>query len=171
MNMETVINVKVAGLGGQGVIRASDILAEAAFRSGMDVKKSELHGMSQRGGSVSSDVRFGQKVWSPMIPAGEADFLVVVSPDQVENNLLSLKCDGVLIRPEMIDESRLMNKKGLNVALLGVLSVYLTIAEDTWLETIRASFPETFYAANQQAFRLGRDAAKAIGAQKNQLPN
>jgi len=156
MLMDTIINVKFAGLGGQGVIRASDILAEAAFRFGADVKKSELHGMSQRGGSVSSDVRFGLQVWSPMIPAGDADYLVVVSPDQVDNNLPSLKADGELIHPEMIDESKLINKKALNVALLGTLSAYLPIPEETWLETIRESFPKSFYAANEQAFRLGR---------------
>jgi indolepyruvate ferredoxin oxidoreductase, beta subunit len=160
MAMDRVINIKFAGLGGQGVIRASDILAEAAFHLGADVKKSELHGMSQRGGSVSSDVRFGPKVWSPMIPAGDTDYLVVVSPDQVDNNLPSLKTNGVLIRPEMIDESKLMDKKALNVALLGVLSAHLSIPEDTWLGTIRESFPESFYAANEQAFRLGRSMKK-----------
>ena len=154
--MDTVTNIKFAGLGGQGVIRASDILAEAAFRFGTDVKKSELHGMSQRGGSVSSDVRFGPKVWSPMIPVGDADFLVVVSPDQVENNLTSLKAEGVLIRSEMIDEKQLQNKKSLNVALLGVISLYLPIPEKTWLEIIRESFPEALYRANKQAFCFGR---------------
>ena len=71
-----VTNVVVAGLGGQGVLTASDILAEAAFAAGYDVKKSELHGMSQRGGSVTSDVRFGEAVLSPMVSAGEADFLL-----------------------------------------------------------------------------------------------
>jgi indolepyruvate ferredoxin oxidoreductase, beta subunit len=160
MAMDTVINIRFAGLGGQGVIRASDILAEVAFRFGVDVKKSELHGMSQRGGSVSSDVRFGPKVWSPMIPAGAADYLVVVSPDQVDNNLPALKAGGVLIRTEMIDESKLMDKKALNVALLGILSAHLSIPEDIWLGTIRESFPESFYAANEQAFRLGRSVTK-----------
>ena len=63
-------NVLFAGIGGQGIIKASDMLTEAAFRMNYDVKKSELHGMSQRGGSVSSDVRFGDKVYSPMIPEG-----------------------------------------------------------------------------------------------------
>ena len=67
-----VVNVVVAGLGGQGVVKASDILADAAFRTGLDVKKSEIHGMSQRGGSVASDVRFGPRVHSPMIPYGQA---------------------------------------------------------------------------------------------------
>ncbi len=160
MSIEPVINIKFAGLGGQGVIRASDILAEAAFRFGADVKKSELHGMSQRGGSVSSDVRFGPRVWSPMIPAGEADYLVVVSPDQVDNNLPSLKSEGVLIRPEMIDERQLTDKKALNVALLGMLSAHLTIPEEIWLRTIRESFAESFYAANEQAFRLGRSVTE-----------
>ncbi len=154
--MDTVINVKIAGLGGQGVVTASDILAEVAFRFGADVKKSELHGMSQRGGSVSSDVRFGPRVWSPMIPAGEADYLVIVSPDQVDNNLPSLKPGGVLIRPEMISPDQLTNKKSLNVALLGILSTYLPIPQETWLSTIRAGFSETLYSANEQAFQLGR---------------
>ena len=72
-----ITNVVFAGLGGQGVLKASDILAEAAFEAGLAVKKSELHGMSQRGGSVKSDVRFGQEVLSPMVPPGEADYLVV----------------------------------------------------------------------------------------------
>jgi indolepyruvate ferredoxin oxidoreductase beta subunit len=156
--MDKILNVKVAGLGGQGVIRASDILAEAAFRAGLAVKKSELHGMSQRGGSVSSDVRFGKEVWSPMIPAGESDFLVVVSPDQVDNNLPALKQDGLLIRPELIDENALMNKKSLNVALLGALSVHLEIPETIWLETIREAFKPELYEANEKAFQIGRNA-------------
>ena len=61
-------NVVVAGIGGQGVLTASDILADVALRAGFDVKKSEIKGMSQRGGSVSSEVRFGQLVLSPMEP-------------------------------------------------------------------------------------------------------
>jgi indolepyruvate ferredoxin oxidoreductase beta subunit len=159
--MEKTINVKFAGLGGQGVIRASDILAEAAFRAGKDVKKSELHGMSQRGGSVSSDVRFGGQVWSPMIPEGEADYLVVISPDQVDNNLPALKKGGVLIRPEMIDEGALPNKKSLNVALLGALSKMLPLPEAVWLDALRDSFKPEFFPANEQAFHLGRSAKPA----------
>ena len=72
--MSKVTNVVVAGLGGQGVLKASDIVADAAFRAGLDVKKSELHGMSQRGGSVSSDVRFGGEVLQPHGPFGGGGF-------------------------------------------------------------------------------------------------
>jgi indolepyruvate ferredoxin oxidoreductase, beta subunit len=78
-----VVNIVIAGLGGQGVLKASDIIAEAALHAGFDVKKSEVHGMSQRGGSVTSDVRFGVEVFSPMVPPGEADFLLVLSPGEV----------------------------------------------------------------------------------------
>src|SRR5512142_2938927 len=97
-----VVNVVIAGLGGQGVIKASDILADAACRAGHDVKKAEVHGMSQRGGSVSSDVRFGPKVHSPMVPFGEADFLVVLAPDQVEVTRPVLRPSGVLIAPDLV---------------------------------------------------------------------
>ena len=90
-----VVNVVVAGLGGQGVLKASDILASVAFRAGLDVKKSEIHGMSQRGGSVSSDVRFGPRVFSPMVPEGEADFLVVIASDQIPVNEAALRQGGV----------------------------------------------------------------------------
>lgn len=91
-----------------------------------------------------------------MIPAGEADYLVIVSPDQVDNNLPALKPGGVLIRPEMVDQNQLANKKSLNVALLGILSTYLPIPQETWLGTIRAGFTESLYSANEQAFHLGR---------------
>ena len=86
MSSRQVTNVVIAGLGGQGVLKASDIVAEAAFRAGLDVKKSEVHGMSQRGGSVASDVRFGGTVLSPMVPPGEADYLVLLDADQLETN-------------------------------------------------------------------------------------
>jgi indolepyruvate ferredoxin oxidoreductase, beta subunit len=153
--MSEVTNVVIAGLGGQGVLKASDILAEAVFNSGYDIKKSELHGMSQRGGSVTSDVRFGDDVRSPMVPRGEADFLVALSIDQVEVNRLCLKEGGVLITPEQIDEKQLANRRSLNVALLGRLSTMLEISEEKWLEAVCANLPEKLHDANRQAFALG----------------
>lgn len=74
--MSNATNVTLVGVGGQGILLTSDILARAAANSGFDVKKSEIHGMSQRGGSVSSQVRFGDAVFSPIIPDGESDVLV-----------------------------------------------------------------------------------------------
>jgi len=69
-------NVLIVGVGGQGVILASAILSQAAMEAGHDTKQSEIHGMSQRGGVVSSHVRFGEKVWSPMVPEGEAHVIL-----------------------------------------------------------------------------------------------
>lgn len=71
-----VTNVLIVGVGGQGILLASDLLARVALNAGLDVKKSEVHGMAQRGGSVNSQVRFGADVRSPIIPAGETHILL-----------------------------------------------------------------------------------------------
>ncbi len=68
-------NILVAGVGGQGVILASDIMSEVFMEAGYDVKKSEVHGMAMRGGIVTSHFRFGKKVYSPLIKEGEVDIL------------------------------------------------------------------------------------------------
>lgn len=70
-----ITNILLVGVGGQGILLASEILSETFMLAGFDVKKSEIHGMSQRGGSVVSHVRFGQEVFSPIVPEGEGDVL------------------------------------------------------------------------------------------------
>ncbi len=151
-----VTNVVVAGLGGQGVLKCSDIVADVAYTAGLDVKKSELHGMSQRGGSVSSDVRFGEQVFSPMVPRGEADYLLMITADQAPVNLAALREGGTIIEPSMVDESKLRNKKSLNVALLGVLSRHLSFTEEQWTAALGRNLPEALVEVNLQAFQLGR---------------
>jgi indolepyruvate ferredoxin oxidoreductase, beta subunit len=160
MREPKVTNVVVAGLGGQGAIKASDILADVAFRAGLDVKKAEVHGMSQRGGSVTSDVRFGAHVESPMIPRGEADFLLVLAPSEVEVTRPLLGPDGVLIPPDLVDEKTLPNRRSLNVALLGALSRHLDLPEALWLEAVRAALPPQLHAVNEKAFQLGREKVR-----------
>jgi len=152
-------SIVIAGLGGQGVIKASDILADAAFLAGLDVKKSEIHGMSQRGGSVASDVRFGTRVWSPMVPPGEADFLLVLADDQVDNNRVRLRQGGVLITPDPIRSLSLPNRRSENVAILGVLSHWLKIDTAVWLAAIRKNLKPELHEANCLAFELGRQSA------------
>ena len=154
------LSVVIAGLGGQGVLKASDILADAAFLSGYDVKKSEIHGMSQRGGSVASDVRFGRDVHSPMIPPGEADFLVVLADDQVENNRPRLREGGVLIAPDSINAEALPNRRSGNVAILGALSRHLEITPEVWREAIRRNLKPKLHEDNFRAFEIGRDGSK-----------
>ena len=82
MSNDRVYNVLIVGVGGQGIILASDVLGRAAARHGYDVKKNEIHGMAQRGGSVSSHIRFGKTVSSPIIKMGDAD--VLLSFEQIE---------------------------------------------------------------------------------------
>ncbi|MBD3165201.1 indolepyruvate oxidoreductase subunit beta [bacterium] len=76
MSLESITNVLVVGVGGQGVVLASNILCEIAARAGFDVKKSEIHGMSQRGGVVTSHVRFGPKVYGSLIASQQTDALL-----------------------------------------------------------------------------------------------
>jgi indolepyruvate ferredoxin oxidoreductase beta subunit len=149
-------NVIIAGLGGQGVLTASDIMAEAAFLAGLDVKKADVHGMSQRGGSVASDIRFGPQVFSPMVPPGEADYLVVLTADQVENNRASLRPGGTLITPDAVDAETLPHRRSLNIALLGVLSRHLEIGADAWRAAIRSHLKAEILDVNLRAFEIGR---------------
>ena len=85
-----MINVLIVGVGGQGILLASEVLSKAAVIAGLDVKKSEVHGMSQRGGSVNSHIRFGEEVHSPLIPDGQADFVLALE------KLEALRWEGFL---------------------------------------------------------------------------
>ncbi|OHD65878.1 MAG: indolepyruvate oxidoreductase subunit beta [Spirochaetes bacterium RBG_13_51_14] len=90
-------NVIFAGVGGQGVILASKILMEVAKNAGYDVKESEVHGMAQRGGSVDCNIRYGEKVFSPLIPRETADFIVSLELLEVMRKLEYLAPGGKLI--------------------------------------------------------------------------
>ena len=149
-------NIIVAGLGGQGVLTATDIIADVARRAGFDVKKSEIKGMSQRGGSVTCDVRFGVEILSPMVPLGEAYYLLALDATQLEPNRHLLRPGGATIEPSVIAADKLPQKKMLNVALLGALSAHLSMTGQEWLEAVGAAFDPQFLEANRQAFLLGR---------------
>jgi indolepyruvate ferredoxin oxidoreductase beta subunit len=90
-------SILLVGVGGQGTILASKILSEGLARKGYDVKMSEIHGMSQRGGSVTTHVRFGSKVASPIVPQGGADVLVAFEKVEAVRWLSYLKKGGWLV--------------------------------------------------------------------------
>ena len=90
-------SVLLVGVGGQGTILASKLLTQGLLEAGYDVKMSEIHGMSQRGGSVSSQVRYGEKVESPIIEIGQADLLVSFEKMEALRELKFLKPDGMVI--------------------------------------------------------------------------
>lgn len=98
------VSVVVCGVGGQGILTASDILSKVALKSGFDVKKSEVHGMSQRGGSVISEVRFGEKIYSPLITEGMADYILSFEKLEALRNIRRLKKGGTVI----VNDYRLM---------------------------------------------------------------
>ena len=101
--MSSVVNVSLVGVGGQGILLASDIIAKAAMLAGFDAKKSEVHGMAQRGGSVISEIRFGEKVHSPLIPAGTTDYLVSFEKLEALRYAHFLSSDGLaLVNDQLI---------------------------------------------------------------------
>ena len=101
--METK-NIMIVGVGGQGTLLASKMLGRLLLSEGYDVKVSEVHGMSQRGGSVVTYVRFGDKVYSPLIDKGEADFILSFEQLEAARWLPYLKLDGqIILNDQQID--------------------------------------------------------------------
>ena len=90
-------NIMIVGVGGQGSLLASKILGKIFAQEGYDVKVSEVHGMSQRGGSVVTYVRCGERVYSPVIAAGEADFIVSFEKLEAARYLKCLKAGGTIV--------------------------------------------------------------------------
>lgn len=90
-------SILFVGVGGQGIILASKILTEGLVKFGYDVKMSEVHGMAQRGGSVTTQVRFGEKVYSPLIGTGEADVIVAFEKVEAARWISYLKEGGSLV--------------------------------------------------------------------------
>jgi len=95
---DKTFNVVICGTGGQGILLASEVLCAAAMLQGYDVKKSEVHGMAQRGGSVSSHVRFGKKVFSPLVEKGAADLILAME-----------KMEGLRWAPFLTPEGKLVS--------------------------------------------------------------
>lgn len=107
-----VFNILISGVGGQGVLLTSKIIAEAALLAGLDVKQSEVHGMAQRGGSVLSQARFGDKVFSPIVTEGEADLLIGFEPLETARYLHFLKDAGGVV----IYNTRTIGTIGVSIA-------------------------------------------------------
>lgn len=92
-----ILNIVFSGIGGQGIVVASDIFCEAALLDGLDVAKAEVHGMAQRGGSIVAHVRIGDKVQAPLIETGKADIILGFEVLETARVLPMLKKDGIVI--------------------------------------------------------------------------
>lgn len=154
-------NVTFGGTGGQGILKAAEICGWAAMLAGYHVKKSEVHGMAQRGGSVESHVRFGKKVYSPVVAAGTADVLVCFHPEEHDRLKAFLRPGGIdLIEYLEKAKTAIENPRDLNVFLVGVLSAHLPVKIDFWLEAIESVFKKKYVEQNKGVFLKGRETAK-----------
>ena len=169
-------NIMIVGVGGQGTLLASKLLGRLLLEKGYDVKVSEVHGMSQRGGSVVTYVRYGDKVYSPIIDKGEADIIISFELLEAARWTEFLKPDGTIvtntqeINPMPIDCVNLDaidalslaeeagTSKAVNLVLMGRLSKYFDFTTEEWMAAIEKSVPSKFLEINKKAFLLGKDA-------------
>ena len=135
-------SILLVGVGGQGTILASKLLTLGLMEAGYDVKMSEIHGMSQRGGSVSSQVRYGEKVASPVIEKGGADILVSFEKMEALRWLGHLKPDGKVVVNDF------------EISPMPVLSGKMKYAKDI-LDEIKAKADTIVINAAEEAEKLG----------------
>ena len=187
-------NILFCGVGGQGILLASEVTAYSLLAVGMEARKSEVHGMAQRGGSVTAQLRYGSKVYSPLISVGEADIVIAFEMMEAVRYLPYMHDDtkvivnthkiyppavatGKMDYPEnVLDEltSRNLHVKELdafeiarkvgevravNIVMVGVLSTYLPIEEQIFLDVMNERIPERFRDVNIKAFQEGRKVA------------
>jgi len=179
-----VTNIFLSGVGGQGTILASNILGEVFLKAGYDVKKSEVHGMAQRGGDVTTHFRFGKKVYSPLIEYGEALRYInwvkpagkiiinqqtilppavslgqMAYPKDVEGTFKKYFKDRVRFINGQEIARKLGNIQAANVVLIGAFSNFFPeIKEEQWTDAIRALLPAKLHELNIKAFYEGRKA-------------
>lgn len=186
--------VLFAGVGGQGVILAGDALAEAAFLAGMDVKKSEIHGLSRRFGSVSCQVRFGRNLLSPLRGHGAVDLVVAFEIHEGLRALPYLKPEGAALvnrlwiaphgagaalPPEDLEERadprvfwldgdaethKANCPKCLNFYMAGAASAFLPLPDFAWHQAIQNLLPPRHRKINETLFDAGRLAAERFTA-------
>lgn len=153
-------SVVLVGVGGQGILLASEIIAQAALAAGYDVKTNEVHGMAQRGGSVLAQIRYGQKVHSPLVPKGSATVLASLERIEILRCLDYLAPDGLAVVSDQII---------IPVSASSGKIAYPTIGEEDY----RKIFPRLIYIdAVEKAEALGNAKAANVvllGALSNQL--
>ena len=167
-------SIMIVGVGGQGTLLASKLLGRMLLTQGYDVKLSEVHGMSQRGGSVVTYVKYGQRIHSPIVDLGEADYILSFEALEAARWLPYLKKDGLLITnsaeiwpmpvitgaaayPEDIPEKLRARANVLSLDAMA-LAQKADWPESVWQEAIEHTVPAKFLEMNQKAFALGRAA-------------
>ena len=167
--MNDVKSCLLVGVGGQGAILISKIMSNGFMKAGYDVKQSEVHGMAQRGGSVSTQVRWGKKVYGPVFGKGEADIMVALEKMEAvryaeypEGCIEAMQKNFKTIAVPASDIAiELGNPKCMNVVLFGAMCDSLGCPEIDWEQVVAETVPAKVKELNLKAFRAGREAAKA----------
>ncbi|MBN1815812.1 MAG: indolepyruvate oxidoreductase subunit beta [Sedimentisphaerales bacterium] len=158
-----VCNIVFGGIGGQGILKASEICGWAALYDGRHVRKSEVHGMAQRGGSVESHLRFGKEVYSPLVEVGKADYLLCFHEEEHPRLKPFLKEGGVdLIGYLSRVREMIENPKAINTAMVGVLASYLSIGQAAWMKALETVFPAKILELNKTIFLQARALRDAV---------
>ena len=174
----------IVGVGGQGSLLASRLIGNVLLQQGYDVKVSEVHGMSQRGGSVVTYVKYGDKVYSPVVEKGEADIIIsfetleaaryvpflkkggdpmpvingaATYPENIVDKLKGMGIDVIAVDALKIAEE-CGNAKASNVVLMGVVSTKMPFDEACWNKAVEECVPAKFLELNKKAFAMGRQA-------------
>lgn len=159
-------NIVIVGIGGQGLITLLKILAEAALIEGFDVKTSELHGLSQRGGSVEVHIRIGKKVYSPLVPIAKADLILGLDNQEALNAryYANPKTSFLINAPEAIDASKICEEKLGNKIVAGVYLLSLAafknlipIKPKSILKAIERVVKPKYLDINKKAFDLAKN--------------
>jgi len=154
---QKTVNILFYGIGGQGVLTAAGICALAAMNDGYHVKESEIKGMSQRGGSVESYVRFGRQVYSPLPLEKDINLLVCLNAEEYPRLKQELKPSGKDLF-SYLEKAHIAvgdKKLFLNAYMLGVLSSFLAIREESWMEALNHKIKKD-QAENKFFFLMGR---------------
>lgn len=173
------MNIVICGVGGQGILKTGELISICAMLSNFDVKKSEVHGMAQRGGSVITFVRFSHKVYSPTVPMGKSDILLSFEMLEALRYLKYLKKEGIVISSNMkiksadsnypedieqdlqkkgftiVDCTNIKNMYFLNTYMTGFVSPLLPFEENIWLSSIGKVFTKSI-EENKNIFLKGR---------------
>ena len=178
-------SIMIVGVGGQGSLLASRIIGNVLLSQGFDVKVSEVHGMSQRGGSVVTYVKYGSEVCSPVVEKGEADIIISFEQLEAARYVSYLKKGGhIITSTQQIDPMPVITGAAVypediigklkaegvdvvavdalalaasNVVLMGVVSTKMAFDEDVWQKALENCVPAKFLELNKKAFALGRE--------------
>ncbi len=160
-------NILFSGVGGQGILLASELTAYAQLEAGFDVKKSEVHGMAQRGGSVEAHLRYGERVYSPLIEPGTADILVAFEILEAARYLPYLHKDSAVVvntqkilppavamgkasyPDDILDE---LTSRGINVVALDAFAVAREVGELRTANVAMVGAMSNFLSVHKQAF-------------------